>query len=297
MIVARVLPNVTGLDKHFDYLVPERFAPLVTIGTIVRVPLHGRRVGGWVTALGAPHVDRDSLKEITGVTGAGPSAELIALAEWAGVRWAARRRHFLVAASPERAVRQLPGAQRTGRVVEPRSGATTSILTSGGGVLRLPPTADPLPSVYSAAALGPTLVVVPALEQVRLMGARLRRAGFSVAIVPDEWASAAGGVDIVIGTRTAAWAPCPGIAAAVVIDEHDEALQSESSPTWHARDVVVERCRRARACRSSWSRRARRLRPCTGDRRCARPSRASARAGRSSTWSTGPIRNRGAARC
>ena len=48
-----------------------------------------------------------------------------------------------------------------------------------------------------------------------------------------------------IGTRTAAWAPCPGIAAAVVIDEHDEALQSESSPTWHARDVVVERCRRA----------------------------------------------------
>ena len=109
MIAARVLPNVTGLDKHFDYLVPERFAPLVTIGTIVRVPLHGRRVGGWVTALGEPQVDRDSLKEITGVTGAGPSAELIALAEWAGVRWAARRRHFLVAASPERAVRQLPG--------------------------------------------------------------------------------------------------------------------------------------------------------------------------------------------
>ena len=181
MIVARVLPNVTGLDKHFDYLVPERLAPLVTIGTIVRVPLHGRRVGGWVTALGEPHVDRDTLKEITGVTGAGPSAELIALAEWAGVRWAARRRHFLVAASPERAVRQLPGAQRTGRIVEPRSGATTSILTSGGGVLRLPPTADPLPSVYSAAALGPTLVVVPALEQVRVMGARLRRAGFSVA--------------------------------------------------------------------------------------------------------------------
>ncbi len=67
----------------------------------------------------------------------------------------------------------------------------------------------------------------------------------TVAVVPDEWAAAAGGVDIVIGARTAAWAPCPGIAAAVVIDEHDEALQSESSPTWHARDVVIERCRRA----------------------------------------------------
>ena len=203
MIVARVLPNVTGLDKQFDYLVPERFAPLVTIGTIVRVPLHGRRVGGWVMDLGEPQVDPDSLKEITAVTGVGPSSDLIELAEWAGVRWAARRRHFLSAASPERAVRQLPADQRTGRVVEPRSGATTTILASGGGVLRLPPTADPLPCVYSAVALGPTLVVAPAIDQARLMGARLRRAGLTVAVVPDEWAPAAGGVDIVIGARGA----------------------------------------------------------------------------------------------
>jgi primosomal protein N' (replication factor Y) len=245
VIVARVLPNVTGLDKHFDYLVPKRFASLVTIGTIVRLPLHGRRVGGWVTALAESQVDPDSLKEIAAVTGAGPSVELIELAEWAAVRWAARRRHFLATASPERAVRQVPGGRRTGRVVEPRSGATTTILESGGGVLRLPPTADPLPCVYSAVALGPTLVVVPGLDDARLMGARLRRAGLTVAVMPDDWALAAGGVDIVIGARTAAWAPCPGIAAAVVIDEHDEAMQSERSPTWHSRDVVVERCRLA----------------------------------------------------
>ena len=238
-----------------------------------------------------------SLKEITGVTGAGPSAELIALAEWAGVRWAADAGTSSSPLHPSGPCASFPSLQRTGRVVEPRSGATTSILTSGGGVLRLPPTADPLPSVYSAAALGPTLVVVPALEQARLMGARLRRAGFSVAVVPDEWAAAAGGVDIVIGTRTAAWAPCPDIAAAVVIDEHDEALQSESSPTWHARDVVVERCRLAGVPVVVVS-------PCpTVTALHWRPAvtparlRASARAGRSSTWSTVRTRNRGAARC
>ncbi len=78
-----------------------------------------------------------------------------------------------------------------------------------------------------------------------LLSTRLRRAGLTVAVVPEEWAAAAGGVDVVIGTRTAAWAPCPGLAAGVVIDEHDEALQNERTPTWHARDVVVERCRRA----------------------------------------------------
>ena len=41
------------------------------------------------------------------------------------------------------------------------------------------------------------------------------------------------------------WAPCPDLAAVVVVDEHDEALQEERSPTWHARDVAVERARRA----------------------------------------------------
>ena len=63
--------------------------------------------------------------------------------------------------------------------------------------------------------------------------------------MPNDWAIAAGGVDVVIGGRRAAWAPCPGLAAVVVVDEHDEALQDEGSPTWHARDVLIERARRA----------------------------------------------------
>jgi len=33
----------------------------------------------------------------------------------------------------------------------------------------------------------------------------------------------------------------------VVLDEHDEALQEERTPTWHARDVAIERARRADA--------------------------------------------------
>jgi primosomal protein N' (replication factor Y) len=35
------------------------------------------------------------------------------------------------------------------------------------------------------------------------------------------------------------------LAAIVVVDEHDEALQEERMPTWHARDVALERARRA----------------------------------------------------
>ncbi len=246
MTAARVLPNVTGLDKQFDYVVPEALAASITTGTRVRIELHGRRVGGWVVAIDpADALDEADLKPIASVTGIGPDADLIELAEWASIRWAARLRHFLVACSPPRAVAGLPATRRTGAKVEPRSPASTAILASGGGVLRLPPASDPMPAVLSAVAHGPTLVVVASVEQAMLLAARLRRSGLTIAVMPHDWAAAAGGVDIVIGARGAAWAPCPGLAAAVVIDEHDEALQEEASPTWHARDVVIERSRRA----------------------------------------------------
>lgn len=247
--VATIVPDVTGLDKQFDYLIPPALAAHVDVGTIVRVELHGRRIGGWVAAISDEPGDGrtiESLKPIAKVTGHGPAPDLFALAAWASVRWAARRlRPFLVTASPGRAVTMLPASRRTGMRPAPVSPATRSLLADGGGVLRLPPRVDVMPAILAAVAFGPTLVVVPEHSTAQLIAIRLRRAGLSVAVVPDEWPVAAGGVDVVVGTRSAAWAPCPDLAAAVVIDEHDEALQEERSPTWHARDVVVERCRRA----------------------------------------------------
>ena len=102
-------------------------------------------------------------------------------------------------------------------------------------------------SSWPRPSVGPTLVVTPSVDQARLLGARLRRSGLSVAVVPRDWAAAAGGVDVVVGARAAAWAPMPVVGAVVVLDEHDEALQEERAPTWHARDVAVERARRAGA--------------------------------------------------
>ncbi len=52
---------------------------------------------------------------------------------------------------------------------------------------------------------------------------------------------------VVVGGRTAVWAPVPDLGAVVVLDEGDEALQEERVPTWHARDVALERARRAGA--------------------------------------------------
>ena len=244
MVVARVVPDVLGIDKHFDYLVPDEIAEQVAIGDLVRVELHGRRTGGWVIELDPVDAHDDGLKPLAKWSSRGPDAALIDLADWAAVRWAGRRRTFLAASSPHRNVDRIPASRRTGSVVEPRSPASTRLLQAGGGVLQLPPTSDPMPAVASAVALGPTLVVAPAVDQAMLLAARLRRSGLTVALAPHDWTNAAGGVDVVVGSRAAAWAPCPGLAAVVVLDEHDEALQDEGSPTWHARDVVIERGRR-----------------------------------------------------
>lgn len=247
--VARVLPNVTGLDKSFDYLIPEDLAPDVRVGTIVRIELHGRRIGGWVTEIldaGDAAVAAESLKPIAKVTGYGPDATLFDLAAWAAVRWAARRpRPFIVAASPPRAITALPSRRRSTPTLGPTSPAAAEMIESSGGVLRLPPRSDVLPALRSAVAHGPTLAVAPTVADARSHAIRLRREGVSVALMPDDWASAMAGVDLVIGPRSAAWAPCRDMAVGVVLDEHDEALQEERSPTWHARDVLVERCRRS----------------------------------------------------
>lgn len=246
-LVARVVPDVSGIDKIFDYSVPPGLD--ARLGDLVRVPLGGRRVGGWVVRLTdvADADIVDGLKPIAKVTGRGPDRSMLGLVRWASNRWGAGRvRPFLVAASPPTAVRSVPAPHRSATPVpEPVHVRAAAAFAAGGGVLRTTPSEDPLGLVLAACRLGAALVVCPSIDEAKVLGARLRRAGRSVAVMPGGWAQAAGGVDVVIGARGAAWAPCPQLAACVLVDEHDESLQEERTPTWHARDVLAERARRA----------------------------------------------------
>ena len=244
--VARVVVDEPAVEKHFDYLVPEHLGDQVRVGTLVRVPLHGRRVGGWVAALDVEPPPGVALRPIAKVTGWGPAPELFELAEWASWRWAGRPPHFLRTASATNAVQGLPPAETVEHIpAGPADRLLRDALARDRTVLRLPPSVDVLPLVLAAAALGPTLVVGPALATAQVLASRLRRAGVPVALLPREWARAAAGARVVIGARAAAWAPVPGLAAVIVLDEHEEVHQEEASPTWNARDVAAERARRA----------------------------------------------------
>jgi primosomal protein N' (replication factor Y) len=229
----RVLPDRPGINKTFDYAVPDELRDRARLGSLVRVELHGRRVGGWIVDENVTPAADLALKPLRKVSSIGPTAEILALADWAAWRWAGAPAHFLRTASPERNVtsllpHRLKGWRGNGFFAE---------------VLRRPPAASPYDQIVERS--GPaTLVLVPALITAQRLVNKLRRDGIAAALYPDEW-QAVRSLDLtVVGTRSAAWAPMRQVRSITLVDEHDEVWQQESAPTWHARDVLVERARR-----------------------------------------------------
>jgi primosomal protein N' (replication factor Y) len=248
-VIARIVPDVTGVDKVFDYLVPESFGT-ICVGDRVRVPLHNRNVAGWVLQLGDTttqfsDVDESRLLKVIKVLGKGPSQEVVDLARWAAHMWVGRLRAFFVTASPATLVAALPGSRytqvSTRKKFDVDAQTIDAVDGAGVSVLRRGPACSPRSLLLTAASKGPVLVVIPTLNRARLMAASLRESGLSVAVMPGDWAVAAGGVDVVIGARSAVWSSVPMLKSIIVIDEHDDALQEERSPSWHARDIAIER--------------------------------------------------------
>jgi primosomal protein N' (replication factor Y) len=212
----------------------------------------GARVRAWVVAEGVEPPPGVVPVPIAGVSGLGPPPAVLDVARWAAWRWAMPVATLLRAASPDRVVRpplppapgaEPPGAEPPG--TEP-SGAEPPGAAAGAELRRLPPAADLLGEVLAVvegAGPGSVVVMVPGLGWAERLAERLRRRGFAVA---TGWAEAAAGWPVVVGSTSAAWAPVPRLAGAVVLDVHDEAYRHR----YDAVEVLAERARRAGApCR------------------------------------------------
>jgi primosomal protein N' (replication factor Y) len=252
----RVRTDVAAVPKLFDYAVPARWSDTVTVGTRVRVVLHGRRVGGWVVEDGVTPPDGVTPAELAQWSGWGPPTPVVELAEWAAWRWAGPVSFFLKAASRSHVVRALPDPPPAAPVDGPAEQPVSTVaqLTEQAlrlpdpAVLRLPPATDLIDAVLTVARdpvtlaqPGTVLVLVPSVGWAERLVNRLNRRGLAATTAWDE---ARAGWPIVVGSRAAAWAPLPGLAAALVFDAHDEAYREKSSPTYSAVDVVIERARR-----------------------------------------------------
>lgn len=265
MRVVRVVPDVSGIDKEFDYFVPAHLDAEVRIGSIVRITLAGRKVRGWVIAEDVEPPSGVELRPLNSLVSIGPSAEVISLIDWAAWRFAGRARPLLVAASPPRIVTQLPPpppppatAARPGPGRDAGAGSRPGIaaevrtaMTAGLGLLRLPP-ADSRLAVVEAVldAVSPaadTLVLVPTRSDAERLTRLVANRGRRAALHPDSWAIGAAGGSVVIGARSAAFATLGHLGAVVVLDAHSESYVETRAPTWNAAVVAARRAAAATA--------------------------------------------------
>ena len=238
----RVVTENAAVDRAFDYQVPTALAT-VGVGDRVRVNFNHRSLRGWVTA---EVTSTREMKPLAKWLGLGPAPEMMALLEWAAERWCAPLSRFLLAASPATVVRDVPRAP-VARGLDADVLARSVALAPG--VVLVSPTHDPLALILHAyestrAESGSVLVLVPSEAWARRLRGRLEQRGCAVAQGEGEWDRMRAAWPVIVGARGAALAPTPRVRAAVVVDADDEAYRSQSSPTWDAPAMLVERCRR-----------------------------------------------------
>ena len=280
--IARVLPmlSVPHLDREFDYLVAAEQSDDAQPGVRVRVRFHGRLVDGFVLERRADtdHVgklgwldrvvsaepvltpDIRRLVEAVAARYAGTRADVLRLAvpprharveretagpspgpdvgtvDPAGWQVYGRGRQFLAALTESRAARAvwqaLPGESWADRFAE----AAAQTIRAGRAVLAVVPDQRDVDLLSRAAT---TLIddgSVVALSAKLGPAARYRR-----------WLTALRGrARLVIGTRSAVFAPVTGLGLVMVWDDGDDSLAEPRAPYPHAREVAMLRAHQLR---------------------------------------------------
>ena len=244
----RVIPDLPALSKEFDYFVPDDWvdsglASRLRVGSMVRVQLGHRTIGAWVSEVNPKSVSNVELLPLKKFSSEGPSEEVVHLARWAAKRWHGPISRLLKTSSPPKMVKSVPPTRSSSPISASKSEIVSSAFGSDPAVVRIPPNGDRWPFIREAVSKGNALILLPSVSEANIVANRLKRLGVSVGQYNKEWSVGISGGTIV-GTRSAAFASVKDLSAILVIDEHDEAYQEKSSPTWHARDVLLERARR-----------------------------------------------------
>jgi primosomal protein N' (replication factor Y) len=97
------------------------------------------------------------------------------------------------------------------------------------------------------------IVLVPEISLTPQTIRRFRRRFASVAVLHSHLSDAerhwhwqqiaSGSVEVVIGARSAVFAPTPNLGLIVIDEEHETTFKQETTPRYHARDVARERAR------------------------------------------------------
>jgi primosomal protein N' (replication factor Y) len=280
--IARVLPmlSVPHLDRDFDYLVAEEQSDDAQPGVRVRVRFHGRLVDGYVLERRSDTDHEGRLGWLDRVVSPEPvlTPEVRRLAEAVAARYAGTRPDVLRLAIPPRHAkveREPPAAALATEIAEPdtagwsrynRGEAFLDALRHGRAARAawqaLPGEAwvDRFAEAAASTLLGRrnVLAVVPDQRDVdALHEAVLSRcgggsvvalaAGLGPAARYRRWLSVLRGTArVVIGTRSAVFAPVHDLGLVLLWDDGDDSLSEPRSPYPHAREVAMLRAHQLR---------------------------------------------------
>ncbi len=270
MTLAEVYPLVTAraLARPFTYEVDED----VSRGAVVSVGLGGRRLRGIVVETGVAAPEGVDVAAAGDVLDRIPPA-LVDLALWLADYYGSTPSRALALVAPHartrRGERRTP-ALRDGLVGEPepeeltqaQRAAVARIVAAldgtGGHVLLHGPTGSGKTEVYlqaCAAALGRgrgAIVLVPEIALTpQTLGRFTARFGERVAVLHSALTEAerrdererigTGEARVVVGARSAVFAPVADLGLVVVDEEHDTSYKQESDPRYDARTVAAKR--------------------------------------------------------
>lgn len=262
--LVQVVPDVPtfAVDRGFAYGVPDGSAP-AQLGSIVRIPLSGRRTRGYV--VGVPETEPPRLKDIASVSTSLPifDTRLLETIRWAADHYVAPLATLLSKASPPNLARPR-GPHRLDELPPPipldplltkpagtagRSGSPHYLVGSG-------PWARAIGAIsHGVLASGRSVVVIaPTVVEARRLADDLsdfgNRVVFATSALTDAevtkaWVQARTTPGcIVVGTREVSFWPIAKLALAVVVEEGRRAMKAPQSPRYHVRDVVIQRSRR-----------------------------------------------------
>ncbi|HET7138244.1 MAG TPA: primosomal protein N' [Gaiellaceae bacterium] len=267
MPYASVHPLVTAraVARAFTYVVPDD----VGVGAIVRVPFGRSRARGIVTGLvDAPPPNVDA-RPIEAVIGEIPPT-LVELALWLAEYYGstpARALALVAPETPKRRKEQAPPAERQALAGEPepaslsdaQRGAVARIVDGGpGNLLLYGATGSGKTEVYLQACAAMlergfgAIILVPEIALAPQTVGRVRaRFGERFAILHSALTEAerrdereriaSGEARIVVGARSAVFAPIRGLGLIVVDEEHDASYKQDSDPRYDARTVAAKR--------------------------------------------------------
>lgn len=273
--VARVLVDIAlaHLDRPFDYAVPAAMADTAVPGARVKVRFAGQDVDGFVVERAHQTDHTGTLQPLRRVVSAEPvlAPEIAELTATLAHRYAGARSDVLRLAVPPRhattekrpsPVAKAPTPAPTGAWAEVEHAEAFLRRLSAGGAPRAvwsAAPADDWPAMIAeavattyAAGRG-ALVCVPDRRDVARVDAALHEAlgeGHHVCLTADGGPAARyrdflavsrGSRRIVVGTRSAAFAPVHDLGLVVVWDDGDDLHAEPRAPYPHTREVLVAR--------------------------------------------------------